>query len=190
MDSPARPATVDEVLRRLRQEVTSALREGPPHGVRPARVRLDLALVLGADEPTGAGVLRPVARAPESGPDRNPRDHQLTVEWDFSAGSSGPGMSVPAAAGRPAAHASPAPLPCSEEESVTGGDGATLARRLQLILGGPPGFTTGAKAEVLADLLSEFGRATLLETLRRDWIREFDTGAEASSAMSGGAAGS
>lgn len=47
----------------------------------------------------------------------------------------------------------------------------TLRRRLELVLGGPPGFNTGAKAEMLADLLEEFGRAELSETIRRIGLR-------------------
>ena len=69
----------------------------------------------------------------------------------------------------------------SANESPSGtGDEDTLRRRLELVLGGRPGFNTGAKAEVLADLLEEFGRAALVGILRRDWISQFDTGPDAS----------
>jgi hypothetical protein len=62
----------------------------------------------------------------------------------------------------------------------TGGDPRTLRRRLELVLGGPPGFTTGAKAEMLADLLREFGTAGVLEAISKEWVTQFDTGIESS----------
>jgi len=58
-----------------------------------------------------------------------------------------------------------------------------LRRRLELVLGGPPGFTTGAKAEVLADLLREFGTPKVVDAILADWIPQFDTGIEASSSV-------
>ena len=64
-----------------------------------------------------------------------------------------------------------------------GGDQATLRRRLELVLGGPPGFTTGAKAEMLSDLLREFGSAKVMEAISKDWVTQFDTGIEASSSV-------
>lgn len=60
---------------------------------------------------------------------------------------------------------------------------ATLRRRLEMVLGGPPGFTTGARAEVLADLLREFGRERLRLELRGAWASQFDTGLSASAGM-------
>lgn len=57
---------------------------------------------------------------------------------------------------------------------------ATLRRRLEMVLGGPPGFTTGARAEVLADLLHEFGRERLRQELQGAWASQFDTGLSAS----------
>lgn len=74
----------------------------------------------------------------------------------------------------------------AESEVAAGGDQATMDRRLEILLGGPPGFVTGAKAEILADLLREFGRPVLLETLQRVWISKFDTGADASPSVSKG----
>lgn len=68
-------------------------------------------------------------------------------------------------------------------EAVTGGDPSLLRRRLELVLGGGPGFNTGAKAEVLADLMEEYGRPALVEILRREWVSQFDTGPEASHAV-------
>lgn len=66
-----------------------------------------------------------------------------------------------------------------EKASVTG-DPGTLRRRLELVLGGPPGFTTGARAEMLSDLLREFGTPKVLEAIAADWITQFDTGIESS----------
>jgi len=74
------------------------------------------------------------------------------------------------------------PIP-ETQESPSGGDVATLRRRLELVLGGPPGFTTGAKAEVLADLLREFGTPKVVDAILADWIPQFDTGIEASSSV-------
>jgi hypothetical protein len=98
-------------------------------------------------------------------------EHTLVIEL--------PGASV---AGSPALSVALAPRVNAPLESgiAVSGDRQTLRRRLELLLGGPPGFTTGAKAEVLADLLEEFGRGDLLETIRRDWITQFDTGPEMS----------
>ncbi len=59
-------------------------------------------------------------------------------------------------------------------------DSGTLGRRLEFVLGGPPGFNTGAKAEILADLLGEFGTGRVIEALHREWATEFDTGPDAS----------
>ncbi len=63
-------------------------------------------------------------------------------------------------------------------------DPATLRRGLELVLGGPPGFTTGARAEILADLLQEFGAPTMIGIIRRDWVTQFDTGPDASGSVS------
>lgn len=81
---------------------------------------------------------------------------------------------------RVAGGANPAASPRPAFEPGTGGDPATLRRRLEFVLGGPPGFNRGAQAEILADLLREFGRAELLGALERDWIPQFDTGPDSS----------
>jgi hypothetical protein len=64
-----------------------------------------------------------------------------------------------------------------------GGDMATLRRRLELVLGGPPGFTTGAKAEMLSDVLREFGVEEVLTAISKEWVPQFDTGIESSSSL-------
>ncbi len=74
-------------------------------------------------------------------------------------------------------------LSAPDAEPVSGGDPNTLRRRIELLLGGPPGFTTGARAEILIDLLREFGRPHVIETLSRDWVSQFDTGPSASSSV-------
>jgi hypothetical protein len=71
-----------------------------------------------------------------------------------------------------------------EARLPTGGDVATLRRRLELVLGGPPGFTTGAKAEMLSDVLREFGTGEVLKAISKDWVTQFDTGIESSSSVS------
>jgi hypothetical protein len=48
------------------------------------------------------------------------------------------------------------------------------------VLGGPPGFTTGARAELLADLLRESGPAAILAEIEAAWASQFDTGLSAS----------
>ena len=82
----------------------------------------------------------------------------------------------------------PAPEPVTVSAAATNvdppvGDVGALRHRLELVLGGPPGFTTGARAELLADLLRESGRTELLALLHREWISQFDTGPEASSSV-------
>lgn len=92
---------------------------------------------------------------------------------ELRAGGSG-GAAVPPSNGA----SSLAPLKC--EPPLAGANEATLRRRLEMVLGGPPGFTTGARAEVLADLLREFGRERLLRELHGAWASQFDTGLSAS----------
>lgn len=87
-----------------------------------------------------------------------------------AAPKAGPSPPVPVHA-RPETISPGPPSPTSE---------ATLRRRLEMVLGGPPGFTTGARAEVLADLLHEFGSERLGAELHAAWASHFDTGLSAS----------
>lgn len=156
------PASMsDSFLDALVDAVHSAVaRAGAPS----ARCRLLLRFQAELD--AGGGVrLRPAA----------PNDDQAQVlELELGQGTE------PRVPGR-ASHQVSVPDP--DSESVTGGDPTTLGRRLELVLGGPPGFTTGARAEVLADLLVEFGRPAILERLRNDWATQFATGPEASASV-------
>lgn len=93
-------------------------------------------------------------------------------EVELHAGGGG-GVAVPPSNGT----APPAPL--LAEPPLAEANEATLRRRLEMVLGGPPGFTTGARAEVLADLLREFGRERLLRELHGAWASQFDTGLSA-----------
>lgn len=95
--------------------------------------------------------------------------------WRVANGDEAPTESV-----LPAASATVRRPPSVEVAAPTNPDRATLVRRLEFILGGPPGFNTGAKAEILADLLCEFGAADLAETLRLEWVSKFDTGPDSS----------
>jgi hypothetical protein len=104
-----------------------------------------------------------------------PPAHRLTIELE---------VGVPAAVIQPPKPASAQPtVPIPAEESSEGGDPAILRRQLELVLGGPPGFTSGARADILAELLRGYGRRSLLEALQRDWISQFDTGPEASASV-------
>ncbi|HMO67039.1 MAG TPA: hypothetical protein PKE47_17765, partial [Verrucomicrobiota bacterium] len=78
-----------------------------------------------------------------------------------------------------ASSASTGAAPPAAELPLAEASEATLRRRLEMVLGGPPGFTTGARAEVLADLLREFGRERLLAELLATWASRFDTGLSA-----------
>lgn len=183
-------ADLADVLKQVQAGLDDFLRDRRPGTAQPTRMVLDVALALGehAPNPTSTAPIS-VENLPSAAPTT---PHRLTLEWQL-APAANPGGSLPSgqppapSLARPDSLATPgasAPSPTTATEEPTGGDVTTMRRRLQLILGGPPGFTTGAKAEVLADLLNEFGRPALLETLRREWIREFDTGPEASSSMS------
>lgn len=136
-------------------------------------------------EPDGAGGyrLRPAGSGEEAAAGAN--IHEATVVIDAMNPTS-------ASAGGKASGPAPAPLdpvrspgPVPLEPTTCNGDRQTLRRRLELVLGGPPGFSTGAKAEVLSDLLKEFGRATLIEEIGRAWITHFDTGPDASQSVRG-----
>lgn len=126
--------------------------------------------VVADTEPEGGLILRPLLPSDRENP-AGSGEHSVVIELP---GTSGPVSPALPAASEPRVNA---PL---ESGTPVSGDRQTLRRRLELLLGGPPGFTTGAKAEVLADLLEEFGRAELLETIRREWITQFDTGPETS----------
>lgn len=165
-------------IQHLRRDIEAALVTPGGSGAASARgsggrVTLEFAVTAEVDEQGGL-VVRPVTDWSRNGAG-GPVPHRVTVEFELGrAGerveSGGQGKAVTASV--------------ASEEQVVGGDRATLRRRLELILGGPPGFTTGAKAEILADLLREFGRATLIEEIHREWGRHFDTGADPSPSVS------
>ncbi|MFN0067568.1 MAG: hypothetical protein ACKVYV_08020 [Limisphaerales bacterium] len=95
-------------------------------------------------------------------------------EVEMSAGGAPTPPAAPSS--RPVAAKAVAP----PEAPLAEANEATLRRRLEMVLGGPPGFTTGARAEVLADLLREFGRERLRHELQGAWASQFDTGLSAS----------
>ncbi|MBX3748053.1 MAG: hypothetical protein KF833_22320 [Verrucomicrobiae bacterium] len=161
-------------IRYLRQEIQAGLQVPGGRGAG-SQVTLELAVTAEVD-PEGRPVVRPVTDWGGNGAGGT-STHRVTVQFDL-----GPAGDRAAVAGSLKGAASGT----SAEEPTRGGDRATLRRRLELILGGPPGFTTGAKAEILADLLREFGRGTLLEEIQREWVRHFDIGAESSSGVSPG----
>jgi hypothetical protein len=96
-------------------------------------------------------------------------------------------VGVPVASGTPGTMPVPTPgargFASAEGETIAGGDPTILRRRLELVLGGGPGFNTGAKAEVLADLMEEYGRPELVAMLRREWVSQFDTGPDSSESV-------
>jgi hypothetical protein len=181
-------------VEQLRSELHQALaREESAPGNPPLTVsRLVLNIQFSAD-PAGEGglVFRPIHTGAASGePGR--AVHGVTIELTAPAARIAHPESVPAIAPMPteamASIARLVPAPVGKPEPAQpvpsgAGDTATLRRRCELVLGGPPGFTTGARAEILCDLLSEFGPAALLEVLRRDWITQFDTGPAASESV-------
>jgi len=159
-------SSLTRFVRQLRQELAGAEPAGgsPAPGLR--RATLDLRFTA-APDPSGGYCFQPVVGGAAAGLEPAAL-HGLKLEFEE-------GVRVPATAARPALSSMGA-----EAEAPAGGDATTLRRRLEFLLGGVPGFTTGAKAGILAELLAEFGRPALLEALQRDWIREFDTGADAS----------
>jgi hypothetical protein len=144
------------------------------HGqLLPQRAALDLEFLAERDpggewrfEPVGSDRREVVAASSPSA------HHRLRIELEFA-----PRTTVP----------NPTPAPRRVESLIAaepvGGDPSILRRQLELVLGGPPGFTTGARAEILADLLRDFDRLPLLEELRSGWVSQFDTGPSASSAV-------
>lgn len=147
-------------------------------GVTPRRLTLQLGLECamtsgGAIEVVGMGTV-----GVGVGGAGKPMPSVLTLELDLD----GLGASVEARREVQAHPAAPVPpvVGAKGGTTETRSDGATLRRRLELVLGGPPGFTTGAKAEMLADLLRDFGTPTILGTILSDWVTQFDTGIEAS----------
>ena len=154
--------TSDAVLGQVLRQVQAGIDQDFP-GCR-ATLELSLEVVYGAD---GRVELRPSSGL------GSPTGHTLTVQME--------GQRVVASV-KPVSG-----VATSQSEKMEGtGDSATLRRRLELVFGGPPGFTTGARAEILADLLREFGRPMLLESLQRDWVTQFDTGADQSASVSKG----
>jgi hypothetical protein len=169
-------AALSRFVEEIEAELAAAFRKlregGRAVEAHPRRVVLDLGVTAAVDASGGIQV------SPFTATEEGVAPHRVTIEIECPGGaperaaaSAIPSGSVSVAAEAGMSAGGEAPL---------GGDIATLRRRLELVLGGPPGFTTGAKAEVLVDLLLEFGRGTLVETLRREWITQFDTGPSAS----------
>jgi len=174
------PASLAQYLEHLNREVRRgfAAPGGFPH-------RLTLEVPFTARSNPEAGLSFEPVEGGNPGEARVDAIHRLRLEWDPQASSS---------EGRRARDEGTSPLavrrsasgapPSVGGETAEGGDPATLRRRLEMVFAGPPGFGTGARAEILAELLSEFGRPALLEALRRDWVTQFDTGPEASASVS------
>ncbi len=153
----------------------------PPLDIRELTIEVGLHVVRGAD---GEERLELVEGASNPGVSGSPTScHRLTLKLGSPASSGA--VAVTGSAKR-AMVPDAVIIADAEGESAAGGDEATLLRRLEIVLGGPPGFTTGAKAEILADLLREFGRAALVENLHRVWVSQFDTGADSSSSVTKG----
>ncbi len=171
--------TLHEFLERLRTELGPGATGGI--GGSGAWRRATVEVAFRATEREGDGlVFRPILES--SRPDGETESvHRVTLEWSGCV-PSGPDSPVGATASVPfrSREGGEVPSPDAESERGLGGDPGTLRRRLEFVLGGPPGFNRGAQAGILADLLREFGRGTLLESLQRDWISQFDTGPEAS----------
>lgn len=132
--------------------------------------RLELGLKAHRD-PSAGWCLEPVEGLEGAAP------HRLVLEAGIGRGTGVGGVvSAQAVARRPEV--------TSGSQTPTGVDPGTLRRRLELVLGGPPGFTTGARAEILVDLLMEFGRDMVVDSIRREWVTQFETGPDASSSVS------
>jgi len=166
------------------EHLNSEVRQGfAAPGVVPLRLSLEIPFTIRSTPDAGL-LFEPVLEW-SSGETRGEAIHRLRVEWDPQA-SSAEGRPIreegtPEVVARRSASGAP---PSVGGETAEGGDPATLRRRLEMVFAGPPGFGTGARAEILAELLSEFGRPALLEALRRDWVTQFDTGPEASASVS------
>lgn len=179
----ARLASLLSQLRLDLEAAATGTAPGPvsPNAWSPRRARVEIALTVDNRGGHGPWTLRPLGAEAGAGGGAIPA-HRLTVEFESGAGPEATTSSTAGAPGqRPAERLREPP----RERSQPGGavDAGTLRRRLELVLGGPPGFTTGARAEILADLLVEFDRDGVLEVLRREWVSEFDTGAEASGSV-------
>lgn len=173
MNEPPAQSPLDSVLQEVAGSVRRCLPETP-------RVRLELWLE-SVDGGDGTRHLQPADGT-------RPGLHRLEMEWGTP--NPGPGPVRPAIEPGAARPVSSLRTPAREAGDPAAADAdadpATLNRRLELILGGPPGFNTGARAEILEDLLREFGRETLIAVLRKDWVSRFDTGVEASASVSRG----
>jgi hypothetical protein len=190
-------ACLASFLEQLHHELAAGLAAGaklnPALAPSPRRLTLELALRVekAAD---GTWTMEPAdAGASQNANASSSPLHRLTLELDLGR----QGAPAPAAASvvtsspaqpvaTPGPTASPAGTPSpahADEPPSSGGDPAVMRRQLELVLGGPPGFTSGARADILADLLRVFGRLAILEMLQREWITQFDTGPTASSAL-------
>jgi hypothetical protein len=99
----------------------------------------------------------------------------VAQQVEITLPAAGPAVAAGAAVHPAAAPAAASPCAASVGSAAAG----TLRRRLELVLGGPPGFTTGARAEVLADLLRESGPGPILAEIASAWANQFDTGLSA-----------
>lgn len=162
---------VSQLWRSLKDGVENAADQGSRlQGLQPRRLtfRLQVRAETTAD---GGFAFAPVT----SGSDISPtQTHEVTLEWD-SAAPTRPAARQPSKPALPEEAAPSAGTPVNRE---------TMRRRLELVLGGPPGFTTGARAEILIDLLREFGPSDLIASLETEWVSQFDTGPSASSSVS------
>lgn len=152
-----------------------------PWEIRELSLEVGLKVVRGSD---GQERVELIEGTPNSAPGDAPLGyHRLILKLAGPSASEGPSGAGPR---KRVAVADSVIITDADGDAGTGGDEATLLRRLEIVLGGPPGFTTGAKAEILADLLREFGRAAVVENLQRVWVSQFDTGADASPSVTKG----
>lgn len=164
------------MIRQLRSELEGALeasQESPrPHSFVGRKATLEIGFH--ARSEADGHVHLDAVPVPSSGGVAAEASHRLTLELELGSPPSVSAIKEPSK--------TPAKVELSAEPGA-GGDSATISRRLELILGGGPGFTTGAKAEILADLLREFGRQAIVTTIETVWITQFDTGPSSSASV-------
>jgi hypothetical protein len=169
------PDSLAGFLTKVRTDVEAAF---PSASHPPTRLSLEALFTIRSVRGQGL-VLRPLTEADAGRKPARPT-HRLVLEWAPDPTATEPRVRTREPEGSAFAKAPAPAVPVDPASPVSGGDPATLTRRLGMVLGGPPGFGTGARAEILADLLGEFGRPALLEALRSDWISQFDTDPDSS----------
>lgn len=169
-------ATIAEWCRLVHAEVLRGLDEMPGVTLGAFTVQLRLECTPGTGD--ARGEVRVIPDHPGEPTTQDGSGARVSLEFKVGHAAPTGGKDLPAVFSGKAAAA-----PRSVDQPPAGSD-RSLRRKLELVLGGPPGFTTGARAEMLSDLLQEFGIPPVLEAISRDWISQFDTGIQSSPSVS------